>query len=311
MTTSGELAFIKRLRTRLPSGPPGQIWLGDDAAVLADGQLLKTDVLVETTHFDLAWCEPADAGWKALAVNLSDIAAMGGTPTAAVVSLVVRSDQPGVGDRAMEGMAEASARFNCPIVGGDTAIGPALVLAVTVLGRAPAAGAVLRGGARAGDAIFVTGQLGAAGHALGLLQAGRTAPTHATCLHRPIPRLAEGAAAAAAGATAMIDLSDGLATDLGHLCAESSLAATVDLDRLPVPEAVDPESALVSGDDYELLFTGPAGLEARLRATGREPVTRIGTMVEGRPAITVHDRNGSRPLLARAWEHDVPFDPVE
>ncbi|MCP4962879.1 MAG: thiamine-monophosphate kinase [Actinomycetia bacterium] len=140
----GELAFIERLRQRLPLPPPGQYWIGDDAAVLEGGSLLKTDVLVESVHFDFGWCRPEDVGWKAMAVNLSDIAAMGGSPTAAVVSLVVRTDEPGTPDRVMDGMAAAGERFACPIVGGDTSIGPALVVSVAVVGQAHPSGPVLR-----------------------------------------------------------------------------------------------------------------------------------------------------------------------
>ena len=221
---SGELAFVERLRSRFSSGPPGEHWIGDDAAVLDDGLLLKTDVLVEAVHFDLDWCSPEDVGWKALAVNLSDVAAMGGSPSACVVSLVVSADRPGFADRVMDGLAEASERFACPVVGGDTSVGPALVVAVAVLGRVPALGPVLRSGARAGDIIFVTGELGGAATALDAWRAGDTEPSGLVRLRRPTPRLAAGAAAAAAGATAMLDISDGLASDLDHLCRNRAAA---------------------------------------------------------------------------------------
>lgn len=143
-SAGGERAFVERLRKILPAAPAGQQWIGDDAAVLDDGLLLKTDIMVEGIHFDLSWCDPEDVGWKSLAVNLSDIAAMGGAPKAAVVGLVVPPDRPGMADRTMTGLASAAERLGCPIVGGDTSSGPALTVAVAVLGRAPEAGPVLR-----------------------------------------------------------------------------------------------------------------------------------------------------------------------
>lgn len=160
-STDGECAFVARLRNALPAAPAGQHWIGDDAAVLDDGLLLKTDILVEGVHFDLRLCDPEDVGWKALAVNLSG-AAMGGAPTAAVVALVVPPDRPGMADRTMTGLVSAAERLDGPIVGGDTSSGPALTVAVAVLGQAPEAGPVLRSGAQPDDIILVTGELGAA-----------------------------------------------------------------------------------------------------------------------------------------------------
>ena len=302
----GELAFIERLKRRLPASPEGQCWIGDDAAVLDAGSLLKTDVLVEGVHFDLAWCSPQDVGWKAVAVNLSDIAAMGGSPSAAVVSLVVRDDEPGVPDRVMDGIAVAADRFGCPIVGGDTSIGPALVVAVAVLGRAHPSGPVLRSGARPGDIVFVTGDLGGAGSALARRLAGEREQPGMERLRRPVPRLAVGAAVAAAGGSAMIDISDGLATDLGHLCSASGCGAVVDQDALPLAPGVDIETALFSGDDYELLFTAPAGSAATFERWRLQPATAIGSMTESGPHITLAGRHGERSLLRRAWEHPIP-----
>lgn len=307
----GELAFIDRVRERLRPPPPGQHWIGDDAAVLEDGLLFTTDVLVEAVHFDLDWCTPEDAGWKALVVNLSDIAAMGGSPTAAVVSLVVRDDAPTIPDRVMDGLAAAAETFGCPLVGGDTSIGPNLVIAVAVLGRAHPVGPVLRSGARPGDAIFVTGELGGAGAALEQLEAGEANPSRIERLRRPAPRLDEGAAAAAAGATAMIDLSDGLATDLDHLCSASGCTAVIDEDAIPRPAGVDLETALLSGDDYELLFTAPPGIRDRLDRSGHTPATPIGVMTTGGARIALRSGTTERPLLRRAWEHSIPGEGAE
>ena len=198
----GEHAFLERLRARLPPAPEGQVWIGDDAAVL-DGLLVTTDALVERLHFDLSWCSAGDVGWKALAVNLSDIAAMGGTPRAAVATLVVPPDRPGLADQVIDGVAAAATAFGCPLVGGDTTAGPALMVSVTVLGVCGPTGPVLRSGARPGDAVFVTGEMGGAAAALEALRDSRVvAPALARRLHRPTPRLREGQTAAAGGATA-------------------------------------------------------------------------------------------------------------
>ena len=252
----GEHAFLERLRARLPPAPEGQVWIGDDAAVL-DGLLVTTDALVERLHFDLAWCSAGDVGWKALAVNLSDIAAMGGTPRAAVATLVVPPDRPGLADQVIDGVAAAATAFGCPLVGGDTTAGLALMVSVTVLGDCGPTGPVLRSGARPGDAVFVTGEMGGAAAALEALRDGRVvAPALARRLHRPTPRLREGHAAAAGGATAMIDISDGLAMDLGHVCDASRVGARVQETAVPLaPGATFPHT--LDGDDYELRFTAP------------------------------------------------------
>src|SRR5918911_4436838 len=125
---SGEFAFLERLRRVLPSAPPGQVWVGDDTAVLAGGLLFATDVLTEGVHFDLTWSTPADVGWKALAVNLSDIAAMGGTPRAAVCGVVLAAGRKGEGLDLAAGLMAAAAELGCPLVGGDTTVASALTV---------------------------------------------------------------------------------------------------------------------------------------------------------------------------------------
>jgi thiamine-monophosphate kinase len=302
----GERAFIARLRDRLPVPPDGQHWIGDDAAVLADGLLLKTDVLVEGRHFDLAWSSPADVGFKALAVNLSDIAAMGGSPVAAVVALVVDPDRPGEADGVMAGAATAAAELRCPIVGGDTSNGPALVVAVAVLGRAPAGGPVLRSGARPGDLVVVTGEVGAAAAALRALQGGQREPSGLERLRRPVPRLAEGEAAAAAGATAMIDASDGLAADLRRLCDASGCAAVLDGGSIPRPPEVELDVALFGGDDYELVFTLPPQRWPQVGSWAHVPATVIGRVEPGPPVVRLGGPNGATPLEHGGFEHRIP-----
>lgn len=298
MSREGEFAFIERLRERLPEPPPSQTWIGDDSAVLAGGRLIATDLLVEGVHFRSDWASPADVGFKALAVNLSDIAAMGGSPESAVVAAALPLDRPGLADDLLAGLIEGAEQFACPLVGGDTSTGPELFIAVTVTGWSERP--VLRSGAGPGETVFVTGPLGAAAAALALLGAGEPAP-NAACLHRPLPRLDEGRAAAAAGATAMLDLSDGLAADLPRIARASAVAIEVDPDAIPVAEGATAEQAVGGGDDYELCFTAPDPDAVRAvfaKAGLREPV-EIGATSSGSGALL-----GGRPLEG-GWEHPL------
>lgn len=261
----GEFAAIARIRRLFPSPPPGQAWIGDDAAVLDDGLLLAVDTVVAGVHF-AADTSLADVGWKALTVNVSDIAAMGGTPGHAVVAVAAPPDTDL--DLIYEGMAEASATYGCPVVGGDLANAAQLVVTVAVTGRIDGA-PVLRSGARPGDGIYVTGPLG--GAAAGGYRA------------RPQARVAEGQAARAAGATAMIDVSDGLVADLGHIADASGVGYELDMAAVPVAPGATAEQALRGGEDYELVFTGtdlPVG-------------TRIGTCTA----------DVSQRLPGGGWEH--------
>ena len=305
---SGEHAFVERLATRLPAPPPGQTWVGDDAAVVADGIMVATDVLVAGVHFDLEWMAAPDVGWKALAVNLSDLAAMAAEPIAAVVALVVPPAPPGVADEVVDGLAEAAEAHGCPLVGGDTSAGPVLTVAVTVVGRVRPGGPVLRSGARPGDGVFVTGALGAAACGLRTLLAGGAPPdAHRLALVRPEPRLREGVAAATAGATAMIDLSDGLATDLGHVCAASGVGARVDAALLPVAAGAELADAVAGGEDYELCFTAgdPATVSEAFRRAGLEAPTPVGEVTDAGDRVLVMPDGSAEPLRG-GWEHGVP-----
>jgi thiamine-monophosphate kinase len=291
---SGEFAFVEGLADRLPGPPPGQTWLGDDAAVLQGGFLVATDLLVEDVHFRLSWCSPADVGFKALVVNLSDLAAMAGDPEAAVAAVAVPAGREGLADGVLEGLAEAAARFGCPLVGGDTSTGPALFVAVTVTGHAKAP--VLRSGAQPGDTVFVTGPLGAAAAVLAALEAGETVADPSP-LHRPVARLAEGRVAAEAGATAMLDLSDGLGVDLRRLARASAVGIHVETAAIPLGVGADLDQAIAGGDDYELCFTAPDPDRVQTTFAGaelREP-TAIGTVTEGSEV----------DLPAGGWEHPL------
>lgn len=252
-TGEGEFAAIARIRSLLPAPPPGETWIGDDAAVTADGLLLAADAVVEGVHFRPA-TPLADVGWKAMVANLSDIAAMGGAPGHALVTVVA---PPGLDVHALyAGIREAADQFACPVVGGDLSAGPALVVAVAVTGRVLGGGPpVLRRGARPGDTVFLTGPLG------GAQSRGWEG--------RSTPRLAEGTIARLAGATAMIDVSDGLGADLGHILDESGVGARLEAD-------VDPA---LGGEDYELVFTAPHVGQVRSAFTHMRPPLEIGEIV--------------------------------
>jgi thiamine-monophosphate kinase len=285
----GELAFLRRLAERLPA-------VGDDCAVLDDGRLLCTDLLVDGVHFRSAWASPEDVGWKALAVNLSDIAAMGGTPESAVAAVAL--DRPGIADAVLDGLLACAEAFGCEVVGGDTSTGPALFVAVSVAGHAERP--VLRTGASPGETVFVTGPLGGAAAVLERLDAGEPV-VDPSALHRPVPRLAEGRAAAEAGATAMLDLSDGLAVDLRRLVEASGVGIAVDPDKVPVASGATMAQAVGGGDDYELCFTAPEPDRVRAafeQAGRREPI------VIGRTTGADGAQLGDQPLEG-GWEHAV------
>jgi thiamine-monophosphate kinase len=283
--------------------------LGDDAAVLAGGLLFATDTMVESVHFDLALSTLFDAGWKALAVNCSDLAAMGGAPRAAVAAVVLPRDRPGVADELAGGLLAAAEALGCPLVGGDTTVGELLVVTVAVVGDAPPCGAVLRSGARAGDAIFVTGTLGGPRAALAALRRGDEPPAESVGrLHRPVPRLAEGRAAAEAGARAMIDISDGLSSDLGHVCRQSGVGAVLEAAALPLGAGASLDDALAGGDDYELCFTAPDPdrVAEVFLAAGLVAPARIGAVTpDGEIAVREGDWS-VRPVPPSGWEHPVP-----
>jgi thiamine-monophosphate kinase len=306
---AGEFAFIERLRARLPDPPAGVVGIGDDCAVLADGRLFAVDSLVAGTHFDLRWCTPADAGWKAVAVNVSDIAAMGGRPEAAVVAVTLPPGEPGLADAVGDGLVEAATELGVALVGGDTTSGPVLSITVAVLGRVPDGRApVLRRGASVGDTVFVTGPLGLATQALDDLAAGRTpSPPAAARLHRPWPRVADGEAAAAGGATAMIDVSDGLSADIGHLCDASGVAVGIEQAAVPRPDGLSIERALTGGDDYELCFTAPdrARVDASFAAAELPAPHAVGAIIGGDRRLLLLTPDSFTDLPTGGWEHDI------
>ncbi len=327
----GERGLIRRIRRTIGSPTPGvRVGIGDDAAVLelTPGAYLlaTTDLVIEDVHFRRRAAGPADIGWKAMAVNLSDIAAMGGTPLFALVALACpeKTDVEEV-DQFYEGLADAARPHGVRIVGGDTSTSPAGWIAnVTLLGEMTGRPR-LRSDARAGDRIAVLGDLGRAAAGLAALEAEARPPlpdevlADVTRAHlRPVARVAEGKwLGVADGVHAMIDLSDGLATDLVHVAFESGVAARVELARLPFAPStravagalgLDPlELAATGGEDYELLFTAEAGpmgdLAAGLASATGAPVTVIGEITAGDTGVTFLDAAGRVVELGSGFEH--------
>ena len=325
----GERGFIARLRGRLPApGLEVLVGIGDDAAAVVWGGetlLLTTDALLEDVHFRRSTASLRDIGAKAIAVNVSDIAAMGGEPRYALVALAL---PPGVAtaevDELYAGIHDMARRHGVLVVGGDTCAAPGgIVLAVTLVGRLDGA-PLRRSGARPGDAVLVTGTLGDSAAGLAVLDRSPGVPPPAGAdavvgRHRvPTPRVAEGQLIRASGAaTAMIDVSDGLVTDLGHIATESGVGARVDVEALPVSEAAraaaqalgrDPvDWALSGGEDYELLFTAAADRAAELarRVTERTgtPVHRIGEVRPVAEGVRFLEQGGRARAVRPGYDH--------
>jgi len=309
----GELALIEWIRGHALAAGAGEVVVGpgDDAAVLRIGAELvafATDAVVAGVHFGPG--APGRAvGWKALAANVSDLAAVGAEPVASVAAVAMGSPGGDEYGRAIyEGLAVCAAEFGCPVVGGDVSAAPegaATVVSVSVIGRfAGGARPVLRSGAAPGQPVYVTGELG--GSALGRHLEFR-------------PRLAEGLWLAREGlAAAMIDVSDGLAADMAHICRESRVGAVIDEAAVPVSAAAREgasasgrtalEHALADGEDFELLFSVAPGDAARLERgwpTGVR-LTRIGETTERAGDIILRGVAGrERPLALRGYEHDL------
>jgi len=314
----GEFAAIERLRRRLPGPLAGEVWIGDDAAVLGPRQgrlLLTTDLAVAGVHADLELIGLDDLGWRALAAAVSDVAAMGGRPDGAVVAVAGPPETDL--DLLYEGIAASSEAHRCPVVGGDLSNSRGLVLAVAVMGHVEGGPEpVLRSGARPGDHLLVTGPLGAAAAGLRVLRAaagqgpgsgrrGSTATGTAEdelvemAHRRPRARLAEGEAARSAGATAMVDVSDGLLADLGHLADASGVGFR--LDRVPVAPGATTEEALGGGEDYELVMatSDPRSLEAAFAAAGLRTPVPLGVCGADPSERTL----AGEPTTALGWEH--------
>ncbi|RNC72311.1 MAG: thiamine-phosphate kinase [Desulfuromonadales bacterium] len=324
----GEFGLIGRIAGKVAGGNGVLIGIGDDAAATepTPGTVLlaTSDMLVEGVHFDLSFTDPFRLGRKSLAVNLSDIAAMGGMPRHLLLSLAI---PPGLPveflDRFTEGMLALADEFGVTLVGGDTCRSPAgLVISVTLHGEQTPDLVVRRNGARPGDQIFVTGTVGDAALGLELLRQGRRDGWAVERHLDPPPRVRAGLALAGAGLpTAMIDVSDGVAADLGHILELSGVGARIDAGSLPLSPyfrehaprvCADPALlALTGGEDYELLFSVPAGREAEAASilTGiGVPVTSIGAITTGGP-LTVTAADGREIAVSRGGFNHFASDP--
>ena len=322
----GEFGLINKLSLAIDNGgesrPGLRISIGDDAAAWdapAGTTVLTTDTMVEGVHFDLAWMGWADLGWKTIAVNLSDVAAMGCAPTYGVVTLGLRGDLDVDDVVAMYGgMAEACKRFGCMVVGGDTVKSPVFFVTVAMQGSTGLADPLLtRGGASPGEAVAVTGAVGSSAAGLRILRGGAgsidavTASRLTTVHRRPEPRVAEGQALARAGASAAIDVSDGLLADLTKLCEASGVSAELHTASVPTDLSLKRdfaadclELAITGGEDYELLFTAPRDVVEWVTAEVDVPITVIGEVTAGGGTVTVLDASGAAlDLDRRGWDH--------
>ncbi len=329
---SPEKSLIRRIRQLSATPLSAQVsrgialGIGDDAAILRfppeQEVLVTTDFSLEGVHFRRDWHPPESVGHRCLARGLSDIAAMGGQPMAAFLSLALPVNLPQKWvDGFLRGLLKLARQHGVTLAGGDTAQSPGaaseagvspagasegkILADIVVLGSAPRGKAVRRSGAKSGDSIYVTGKLGASALALEAMYAQpkkklnpKKFPTH----FYPQPRLAVGRYLRERGiATAMIDLSDGLSTDLHHICEESCVGAQIYAELIPQSDGASMEQALHGGEDYELLFTAPPNRKVA-RSIAGIPVTRIGEVQRG-PRVLLFQDGQSKKLHPRGWEH--------
>lgn len=303
----GEFGLIDRVTAGRPQPAATLLGPGDDAAVVAapDGRAVAcTDVLVEGVHFRLDWSAPEQVGRKAAAVNLADVAAMGAVPTALLVGLACPADTPVETLTALtDGLWAEAGVVGVGVVGGDVVSSPTLVLSITALGSLEGRDPVTRTGARPGDTLALAGRLGWAAAGWAVLARGFRSPKAVVAAQRvPEPPYAAGKQAAQAGATAMIDVSDGLLADLGHIARASGVLVDVRSDALVVPArlvdvgtalGVDPMHwVLTGGEDHALAATFPGEVP-----DGWRP---IGSVREGEPGVLVDGRPYSGPP---GWDH--------
>jgi thiamine-monophosphate kinase len=304
----GEFGLIERVTKGRVQPATTLIGPGDDAALVtaADGRVVaSTDVLVEGVHFRLDWSTPEHVGRKAIAVNMADIAAMGAVPTALLVGLACpRTTRSEVAEGLAAGMWQEAVSVGAGLVGGDVVTASEIVISVTALGDLQGREPVTRGGAMPGDVLAVCGRLGWSAAGLAVLGRGFRSPVQVVGAYRvPEPPYAAGPQAALAGATAMIDVSDGLLADLGHLVEESSVAIDVRTDLFEVPQRLIDVGTALGADPMHWMLTG--GEDHALAATFPEPAAvpagwrTIGTVTRG-SAVTV---DGRQYAGGAGWQH--------
>jgi thiamine-monophosphate kinase len=329
----GELALLRQIRARAgrASGAALRLGIGDDCALLrprsGEELAVTTDLSIAGRHFRLDWHPPESIGHRALARGLSDLAAMGARPMAAFLSLglpreltLTPTRRRAWVDRFFDGLLALAATHKIPLAGGDLSESPLALADIVLIGAVPRGRALLRSAARPGHLVYVTGELGGASAGLSRLsQLAKAQPAgkHPLRIPRkleaalaphlyPEPRIAQGLWLIRRSlASAAIDLSDGLSTDLAHLCEESGVFAEVDAALLPIHPGATLEQALHGGEDYELLFTAPPSARLPRKITGI-PITRIGRITKRRRdqfAITLLTPQGRQSLEPHGWEH--------
>jgi thiamine-monophosphate kinase len=344
----GELALIRHIRNSASqtNSRALRLGIGDDCALLrprsGEEFAVTTDLCVCGRHFRLDWHPPESVGHRALARGLSDLAAMGARPVAAFLSLGLprelahpqgRWSSSWVG-RFFDGLLNLAAACKTPLAGGDVSETPVPMADIVLVGSIPAGKALLRSTARPGDLLYVTGTLGGGAASLPVLDRlarqnkSRATKTRSNGLNHlriprdlepllarnlyPQPRIAQGIRLRNLASAAM-DMSDGLSSDLNRICEESHVAAEIDPNLLPIHPGANLEYALHGGDDYELLFTAAAGTRMTRKIAG-VPITRIGRILRARanqPIVTVLTQRGPRPLKPQGWEHFGTTNPEE
>jgi thiamine-monophosphate kinase len=311
-----EKLLISRIRRRAARRQGVTAGIGDDCAILqippGHQTLVTTDFSLEGVHFRREWHPAEVVGHRCLTRGLSDIAAMGGNPIAAFLSLALPQNLPQSWvDQFVKGLLKLANAFHVTLAGGDTAQSLSGVLAdIVVVGSVPKGKAVRRSGARAGDRIYVTGALGGAAATLKLLFSGRKLrPSDFPRHFHPTPRIEVGRFLLEKGlASAMIDLSDGLSTDLGHICEESGVGAEIHAPAIPCASIgkpareVERQVALHGGDDYELLFTARPGKRLPTRIAG-VPITQIGHITSDKHVVLVNQDGVGSELRPQGWQH--------
>jgi len=330
LATLGEFDLINQLTGIVQKNcqPSAASWrhlilgIGDDAAAWQNESgptLATTDCLIENTHFTLETTNWYDLGWKALAVNLSDIAAMGGSPRYALVTLGLPKETPSFDiTQLYSGMTELAGRYETAIVGGNVSTAPVVFISITVTGLA-GQHLLTRNAARSGEVVAVTGSLGGAAGGLRLLQSplgelDKDGQVLREAFLKPQPRLEMGALLVAEGVHCAIDISDGLVTDLDHICQQSGVGIVIEASRIPQPPALnhlfDQESlslALSGGEDYELLFTAPAKTIELIATKAPCPITIIGKVTDENPGKIrlLGPDSQELPINNKGWQHFV------
>ena len=328
-TAGGELEILTEIRRRAARARPSgglRLGIGDDCALLGvrpgEEIAVTTDLSLAGRHFRLDWHPPESIGHRALARGLSDLAAMGARPLAAFLSLgvprefIVRKRRSGSWvDRFFSGLFRLADSYKTPLAGGDLAESPVVVADIVLVGAVPAGKALRRSGARPGDQLYVTGCLGGAAAGLADLAKMGKSPRNGADPARvtgnlaahlyPAPRVLQGLALRRRElATAAIDLSDGLSTDLAHLCEESGVGGVLEADKVPVAAGASLEQAMHGGEDYQLLFAARPSVRLPLTIAGVS-ITRIGYLTRRNPdhPIILVENGAISPLDPQGWEH--------